>query len=172
MKRIIIAFCLNVFMLSCSNSAQWSEQEIYDFKQHLKSVSSLDYLKAMSEKELEDLTIDLAKAIRVHNPKYQQFIELPSAKDTITTYVISFMSYYLDSGARTLRSLYPYRDLVREGILPTGMSDSSKAAFYLCLENKLRARYKSMEFFLGALSYGQGAATQAQEYIKECAAEF
>ncbi|MFI3330975.1 MAG: hypothetical protein R3Y38_04145 [Rikenellaceae bacterium] len=168
MKRFIAALILNILMLSCANVQKWSKHEIEDFKTKLKGVENLDYLHNMQVDEYNLLVNNLAHAIEIFNPRYEVFINLPSAKDTINTYVISFLSYHLDAQTRNLRSLFPYRHLVKEGILPEGMSHNSKDEFYLCLENKLRARYKSMEFFLGALSYGDDALIQAKIYMREC----
>lgn len=172
MKKIISCLLLTAVAFACTTEKKWTEEQKIKFKDHIRQIENLAYLHNIDQEQFDLLSENVANSIEVYNPVYTVFIALPSSEDTIKTYVVSDLSFRLDSDSRTLRSLYPYRLLVAEGILEPGLTHQQKNAFYDCFSSKILDRYESMEFFLGALSYGNKAQMEAVKLQKECAEEF
>lgn len=171
MKNLLLILACSLALFSCNSNQGWTEKQRDEFKQTLKIGDDFKYLKNMTEEEFNKFAADVTTSIESTYPNYSVFLEMPSVSDTVSAYVIRRFSNVLESDYRTLHNMYPYDQLVNEGILPAGLTKESKEAFYACLASKIRAKYESMGFFLGALTDGNEAEQQAQIFIQQCAME-
>lgn len=171
MKKILSILLLSTVIFACNQPTEWSEEQKIEFKDHLRRIENLLYLNSLRQEQFDILAEDVSNSIELYNPNYIVFMQLPNSEDTIKTYVITRMSHHLSADARNLRDLYPYHLLVADSILSKDLSHAQIDAFYNCLASKLLDEYVSMEFFMGALSYGNKAQHQAEIFQIQCAKE-
>lgn len=171
MKRILLGLLCFFVVTSCTHTANWTPQQKDEFKEHIKAVRGLAYANNMTVEEFEKYANDVAASVQSTYPDYSVFMNMPGVEDTIAVFAVTQFAYDVDSDYRNLRNLYPYHQLVKDGVLPEGVTKEAKEAFYACLAAKIRGEYESIGFFLGALSFNDKANQQAIIFQQQCAME-
>lgn len=124
------------------------------------------YLEELTDAEFVIFTNNVTDEIEVAYPLYANVLALPDMDETIDTFVTTAIVEQLDADGSNMKHIYPYRDLIKEGRLPKGLSRQQRRAFYKCLARKVNNEYSDFEQFFSAVvadttNKGQIAAMQA-----------
>ena len=97
-------------------------------------------------------------------------MQIPSIDDTLDMFVVTAIVEQLNEDATNMRHLYPYRTLVKQGILPDKLSHDERHAFYKCLAQKVNNYYTSVDEFLSdVIKSDTSAQSQIGKFQSECA---
>lgn len=173
MKRFLLTLTLAsiIFAItSCSKQAKWNHEQKEALRNALKTYREMVYLQDLTEPEFIIFTDDVAGDIETAYPVYASFIQLPAVDDTLDMFVVTAIVEQLNENASNMRHIYPYRTLVKQGILPDKLSHDEQYAFYKCLAQKVNNYYTSVDEFLGdVLKSDTTANTQIGKFQSECA---
>ncbi len=175
MKNILRNFTLFALLLaafSCSQQREWNQEQRIEFISSIEPYRQMIYLNNLSDPEFVIFTDNLATEVEVAYPVYTRFVMMPALSDTIDMWVVTSIVDELNADARNMRYLYPYENLVEQGVLPIGLDHADRKAFYTCFAHKIDAYFDSREdFFYAVITNGLDhnvIATMQQE----CAAQF
>ena len=173
MKRFLLTLTLAsiIFAItSCSKQAKWNHEQKEALRNALKTYREMVYLQDLTEPEFIIFTDDVAGDIETAYPVYASFIQLPAVDDTLDMFVVTAIVEQLNENASNMRHIYPYRTLVKQGILPDKLSHDEQHAFYKGLAQKVNNYYTSVDEFLGdVLKSDTTANTQIGKFQSECA---
>ena len=117
-------------------------------------------------------TDGVATEIEEVYPVYTAFIEMPGVNDTVDMFVVTTIVDEINTDAHNMRHLYPYRELVSQGILPDRLTHSDQRNFYRCLAKKVNATFSTTEQFMSAVIMADSASNaQITKMQQECAAD-
>lgn len=171
-KKLLLIISLAALFCSCSKQREWNREQRQQMRQDLRTYRDMVYLTDLNDVEWELFADDVAVALENDYPVYATFIEMPSVEDTVTMVVVETVVTQLDADAHNMRHLFPYRQLVAEGILPDGMSHQQIKSYYTCLAKKVDNYYNSMEQFFGTILMGNLDTTRIGTFQRQCAADF
>lgn len=172
MKRLILSITLVasiVAMASCAKVRQWSEKEREKTRNEVRKYRDKAYLRSLEEVEFEEFSNNVVDAIEVDYPIYTAFVELPGRGDTVEVYVVSTIVSELHADAHNMRKIYPYRTLVKEGILPDHLDRQAQRAFYECFARKVNNTYPSTTAFVNAVLADTVSTSQIAQMQCKCA---
>ena len=159
-KKLLLIISLAAIFCSCSKQREWNREQRHQMRQDLRTYRDMVYLTDLNDVEWELFAV------------YATFIEMPSVEDTVTMVVVETVVTQLEADAHNMRHLFPYRQLVAEGILPEGMSHQQIKSYYTCLAKKVDNYYNSVEQFFGTILAGNIDSTQLGTFQRQCAADF
>lgn len=171
-KKLLLIISLAALFCSCSKQREWNREQRQQMRQDLRTYRDMVYLTDLNDIEWELFTDDVAMALENDYPVYATFIEMPSVDDTVTMVVVETVVTQLEADAHNMRHLFPYHSLVKQGILPDGMTHQQIKSYYQCLATKVDNYYNSIEQFFGAILAGTSDSTQLGTFQRQCAAEF
>lgn len=159
--------------VGCSQKAKWNHQQKESLRNALKTYREMIYLQDLTEPEFIIFTDGVAGEIEMAYPVYATFMQLPAVDDTLDMYVVTAIVEELNEDAGNMRHLYPYRTLVKQGILPDKLTHEERHAFYNCLAKKVNSYYNTAigDFISDVLKSDTSAQTQINKFQKECAAD-
>jgi hypothetical protein len=137
MKRVILSIAVIasiVAITSCTKTKEWNHKEREKVRNEIKAYRERAYLRNLEEMEFDQFSNDVVDAIEVDYPIYTAFIEMPGRGDTVEVYVVSTIVSELHADAHNMRKIYPYKTLVREGILPPDLDRQAQRAFMSVLQ--------------------------------------
>lgn len=162
-----LAICM---VVGCSKKQEkWSEEERAELRGELDAYREMVYLDNLADEEFDDFSYDVVDAIEVDYPVYTTFVEMPGKGDTIQVYVVSTIVEELRADAHNMRNIYPYPELVAEGILPPGLKGSEQRAFYECLADKVDNYYSSVDEFFNAILADTVPTSKMSRFQRDCA---
>ena len=165
---LTMAVCM---VVGCSKERErWSEKEREELRGELEAYREMVYLNNLANEEFDDFSYDVVDAIEVDYPVYTTFVEMPGRGDTIQVYVVSTIVEELRADAHNMRNIYPYPQLVAEGILPMGLSPKEQRAFYECLANKVDNTFNSVDEFFNAILADTLPTSTMTQLQSQCAA--
>lgn len=173
MRKIVHILLLVVAIItiaSCSKQAKWNHEQKEALKKALKTYREMVYLQDLTEPEFVIFTDDVANDVESAYPVYATFMQIPSIDDTLDMFVVTAIVEQLNEDATNMRHLYPYRTLVKQGILPDKLSHDERHAFYKCLAQKVNNYYTSVDEFLSdVIKSDTSAQSQIGKFQSECA---
>lgn len=173
-------FLLSVFVLAlatcmvvgCSKKQEkWSEKERTALRDELDAYREMVYLNNLADEEFDDFSYDVVDAIEVDYPVYTTFVEMPGKGDTIQVYVVSTIVEELRADAHNMRNIYPYPELVAEGVLPPGLNSKEQRAFYQCFANRVDGYYSTVEEFFNAILADTVQTSRMSQFQRACASD-
>ena len=173
MKRVIFSIAVIasiVAITSCANDRKWNHKEREKVRNEVRAFRDLAYLCNLEEVEFDQFSNDVVEAIEIDYPVYTTFIELPGRGDTVEVYVVSTIVSELHADAHNMRKIYPYKTLVREGILPPDLDRQAQRAFYECFANQVNQTYPSTTAFVNAVLADTTSTSQIAQMQSQCAA--
>lgn len=173
MKKIVHILLLAMTIIataSCSKQARWNHEQKEALKKALKTYREMVYLQDLTEPEFVIFTDDVAGNVESAYPVYATFMQLPSIDDTLDMFVVTTIVEQLNEDATNMRHLYPYKTLVKQGILPDKLTHDERHAFYKCLAQKVNNYYATVDEFLSdVIKSDTSAQTQIGKFQSECA---
>lgn len=171
-KKLLLTVALATLFCSCGKQREWNHEQRQQMRQDLRTYREMVYLTDLNDVEWELFADDVAVALENDYPVYATFIEMPSVEDTVTMVVVETVVTQLEADAHNMRHLFPYHQLVAQGILPDGMTHQQIKSYYTCLAKKVDNYYNSTEQFFGTILAGTVDSTQLATFQRQCAAEF
>jgi hypothetical protein len=149
----------------------WTPEQRARLREQIRAYREWSYIQNMNEAEFLMLTDDVAALIEGNYANLTEFNNTPGSNDSITTTVVGVVANYITTDARNMRYLFPYHHLVRQGVLPDGMSREHIRDFYKCMASKINSGYVSMESFLWAAMQNKIDATVVGTIQRDCAGQ-
>ncbi|MBR2429352.1 MAG: hypothetical protein IKB15_05165 [Alistipes sp.] len=164
---LALAVCM---VVGCSKRQErWSEKERAELRGELDAYREMAYLDNLAEQEFDDFSYDVVDAVEVDYPVYTTFVEMPGRGDTLEVYVVSTIVEELRANANNMRNIYPYPELVADGILPPGLSSREQRAFYECFADKVDNYYTSVADFFNAILADTVPTSKMSQFQRACA---
>ena len=164
---LTMAVCM---VVGCSKQRErWSDKEREALRQELDAYREMVYLNNLEDEAFDDFSYDVVDAIEVDYPVYTTFVEMPGKGDTIQVYVVSTIIEELRADAHNMRNIYPYPQLVAEGVLPAGLNAKAQRAFYECLARKVDNNFSSVAEFFNAIVADTLPTSTMTQLQSECA---
>ena len=173
MKKILhFLFLASIIfaITSCSKQAKWNHEQKKALRDALNTYREMIYLQDLTDPEFVIFTDGVAEDIEVAYPVYTTFVQLPAVDDTLDMFVVTAIVEQLNESASNMRHIYPYRTLVKQGILPDKLSHEEQHLFYKCLAQKVNNYYTSpAEFLSDIIKSDTSAQSQIGKFQAECA---
>jgi hypothetical protein len=96
-------------------------------------------------------------------------VALPGAQDTVQVYVVTTVVEELKADAHNMRHIFPYEQLVEQGILPQGLTYAQRHAFYNCLAGKVSNTFATLTDFVNAVMADTLSNSQIGQLQAQCA---
>ncbi|MBR5333898.1 MAG: hypothetical protein IKV33_04085 [Alistipes sp.] len=168
--HILLLVMTIITIASCSKQSKWNHEQKETLKRALKTYREMVYLQDLTEPEFVIFTDDVANNVESAYPVYATFMQIPSIDDTLDMFVVTTIVEQLNEDATNMRHLYPYRTLVKQGILPDKLTHDERHAFYKCLAQKVNNYYTSVDEFLSdVIKSDTSAQSQIGKFQSECA---
>lgn len=175
MKKLLLSLtmlALALMTMGCSQQARWNHKQKQALREALRQYRDMVYLEDLTEPEFVVFTDGVATEIEEVYPVYTTFVQLPAVNDTVDMFVVTTIVDELNADAHNMRHIYPYRQLVSEGILPDRLTHDQQRSFYRCLAQKVNNYYTSLEEFVEAVIESDTSAnTQITQFQTQCAAD-
>lgn len=174
MKRTLLAIMVIasiVGIVGCSGHKRWSEKQREELRRDVRAYRELPYLNNLEEVEFDIFSNDVTEAIEIDYPVYTTFIEMPGRGDTVEVYVIQTIVSELQADAHNMRKIYPYRELVKEGVLPKDLDRQSQRAFYECFARSVNNTFPSVGTFFNAVLADTTTNSTIRDLQRQCASD-
>ena len=171
MKRLLFGFALLLVATACQNK-HWTPEQRARLHDQIRAYREWRYLVNMNDAEFAMLADDVAALVESNYANLNDFVATPGSQDSLKTTVVGVMTTYVTTDARNMRYLFPYRHLVREKVLPEGLSHEQLRQFYKCMADKINSGYVSMQNFLWNAMSGNVSQTVVGTIQRDCAAPF
>ncbi len=166
-----MGFLSLLLVWACSQPREWNEMQRAEFMASLDDYREMIYLNDLTDAEFVVFTGDLSSDVEEAYPVYTQFVVMPSLSDTIDMWVVTSIVDDIDADATNMRHLYPYRNLVMQGVLPVGLDHAERMNFYACFAQKVDAQFDSLEAFFYAVITNSIDPNVITKMQNECASE-
>lgn len=173
MKKILL--CLPVLFLfatgffGCSQNSEWTHEQRQMMREALRNYRQMLYLENLTDDEFMLFTDDVAAQLEGAYPVYTTFMSMPGINDTVDMVVVTAIVDELDADARNMRHLYPYKELVAQGVLPSGLDHEQRHAFYTCFASKVDSAYLTTWDFFMAVMADTTNLSQISQMESQCA---
>lgn len=175
MKKFLLSAVVTALFfcnfVACSPTNKWSREERQSLREMLRDYRRMVYLNNLTEAEYMLFSDNVASAIELDYPLYTTFIEMPAVNDTVQLYVVTTIVEQLNTDARNMRHLFPYKMLVADSILPAGLNRQQQTAFYRCLSQRVNQTYPTLEDFIYAIASDTTATSTVANLQRQCASE-
>lgn len=164
-------FSIGVVVPSCGRKG-WDEKQRKEAREMLRQWRDMVYLRSLTDMEFAIFANEVADILEEQYPSYVEFIEMPMVGDSVETVVIATIVTEIKASPSRLRHLFPYKELVRQEILPDGLGAISQEDFYNCLAEKVNMVYGSMQEFVWDAAYSRLDDVVIAQMLRRCAAPF
>ncbi|MBR2961655.1 MAG: hypothetical protein IKC42_01320 [Alistipes sp.] len=175
MKKFLLSAVVTALFFcnftACSPTSQWSREERQSLREMLRDYRRMVYLNNLTEAEYMLFSDNVASAIETAYPLYTTFIEMPAVNDTVQYYVVTTIVEQLNTDARNMRHIFPYKMLVADSILPSGLDRIQQNAFYKCLSQRVNQTYPTLEDFIYAVAADTTSNSAVANLQRQCASE-
>lgn len=174
MKRTLLAIMVIASVVgvsSCSKAQRWNEKERRAVRDDVRAYRNMVYLDNLEQAEFDLFSNDVVDAIEVDYPIYTTFVELPGRGDTVEVYVVSTIVSELAADAHNMRKIYPYKELVAEGILPSDLDRQAQRAFYECFARRVDNSFSSVGEFFNAVLADTTSNSKIEQLQRQCASD-
>ncbi len=162
---VAIAGCIS----ESTTSSSWTHQQRKAMRRTLMQYRDMVYIDEMTDAEFIIFTNNVTDEIEAVHPLYTSVIDLPAVSDTIDMYITTTIVEQLDADGANIRHIYPYRELRKEGILPSGLSQKEQRSFYKCLARKVNDKYDNFSQFFQAVISNTTPTSEIATMEAECA---
>ena len=175
MKRILLTVsvaALSILSIACcSQQAKWNRQERQAMRNLLRDYRDMVYLNDLTDAEYMLFSDNVTSRIEKDYPLYTTFVQMPGVNDTVQVYLLAAIVGEIDTDARNMRHIYPYRSLVDAGILPSGLDRAEQNAFYNCLSQKVDETFPTAGSFVNAVISDTAATSRICRMQQQCASD-
>ncbi len=138
--------------IACTTTkSEWTHEQRKTMRRALHEYREMVYLEELSDAEFIIFTGDVTDEIENTYPLYANILALPDMSGAIDSFVTTTIVEQLDADGANMQHIYPYRELVKEGRLPKGLTRQQRRAFYKCLARKINNEYSDFEQFFAAV---------------------
>lgn len=168
MKKTLLLVCLLALLFGCAKRKEWNQQQRQQMREMLRQYRDMVYLENMTDSEFGLFADGVLADLELMYPNYPAFVALPAMNDSVTTVIITTIVTDVKADPHNMRYMFPYDQLVAQGILPSGMSHHQQRQFYKCLSEQVNSSDAAMYDF--ALDCMQGVADTAvlNNYMRNC----
>ena len=175
MKKFLLSVSVVTLLLcgfaGCTPQQQWNREQRQSLRNMLRDYRKMVYLNDLNEAEYMLFSDDVTAAIEEDYPVYTTFVEMPGVGDTVQVYVVTTIVEQLSTDAHNMRHVFPYPQLVAEGVLPNGLDRMQQNAFYRCLASQVNNTYASVGDFFNAILADTTASSAVRQMQSACAAD-
>lgn len=174
MKRVLLSLSMltiTIAMVGCSQQARWNHKQKEAMRESLRQYRNMVYLEDLTEPEFIIFTDGVATEIEQAYPVYTAFIQMPGVNDTVDMFVVTTIVDELNADAHNMRHIFPYRDLVSQGVLPDRLSHEEQRQFYRCLAQKANSYYATADQFFNAILADTSSTSAISQMQRQCANE-
>lgn len=155
MKRHLSTLLLAIAaitMIACTQgSSEWSHKQRKTMRRALHEYRDMVYIDQLTDAQFLIFADNVTEEIESDYPLYTNIISLPAMSDTIDMYITTTIIEQLDADGSNIRNIYPYRELKKEGIVPSGLDRKQQRAYFKCLARKINNTYSDFEQFFYAV---------------------
>ncbi|MDY3978724.1 MAG: hypothetical protein SOZ00_01740 [Tidjanibacter sp.] len=152
MKKILLFTALAATLLAgCAQKTKWTAEQREAVREMLREWRRMVYLSDMSDTEFVIFTDNVADLIEVEYPSYTEFVAMPMVGDSVQVVLVSAIVADIQANMRNMRHLMPYDRMVREGVLPSGLTREQQMSFYTCMASSVNKAYGSLNAFVWSL---------------------
>lgn len=171
LSYVVVLTMMVCIVVGCSKRGddKWSDENRKELRKELDTYREMVYLDNLNNMEFDDFSYGVVDAIEVDYPIYTTFIEMPGRGDTLEVYVVSTIVEELRADAHNMRNIYPYPQLVAEGVLPSGLSNRAQRAFYECFARKVDGYFPSVDAFFNAILADTLPTSTMSQFQRDCA---
>ena len=167
----VVALMMMGFVGCKSQKREWNHHQRKEMREALKAYRQMVYLNDLTDAEYLIFTDEVANGLEAEYPVYATFIEMPGVDDTVEVVIVETIVDYLNADRHNMRHLFPYHDLVAEGVLPSGLNLKQQREFYTCLAGKVNGAFLTLNDFIVALEADTTVTSQIQQMEADCADE-
>ena len=167
----LVALVMMGFIGCKTHKREWNHQQRKEMREALKAYRQMVYLNDLTDAEYLIFTDEVANGLEAEYPVYATFIEMPGVDDTVEVVIVETIVDYLNADRHNMRHLFPYHDLVAEGVLPSGLNLKQQREFYTCLAGKVNGAFLTLNDFIVALEADTTVTSQIQQMEADCADE-
>lgn len=161
-----------ITLIACTTTkSEWTHEQRKTMRRALHEYREMVYLEELTDAEFLIFTGNVTEEIESAYPLYANVLALPNMDDTIDTFVTTAIVEQLDADGANMQHIYPYRELVKEGRLPSKLTRQQRRAFYKCLARKVNNEYANFEQFFAAVVAGTTNKGQIAALESACALE-
>lgn len=172
MKKILLYSILALLTVGCTQQGRWNRQQKREIRQTLRDYRDMVYLEDMTDAEFIIFTDDVAEILEGTYPNYVTFMAMPMVDDTVESVVVTTIVSDIQANHRNMRHIFPYRDLVEDGVLPAKMSRDAILQFYNCLADDVNSYYGSLNSFVYAAINSALDDAVIANFQQQCASQF
>ncbi|MDO4757633.1 MAG: hypothetical protein Q4A18_00035 [Rikenellaceae bacterium] len=166
---VVAMFAMGLVGCKHRGKHAWTHEQRKEMREALRDYRKMVYLNNLTEAEYLLFIDEVANELETDYPVYTTFIAMPGAGDTVDLYVVETIVDELNTDARNMRHIFPYRFLVAEGMLPSGLDMHQQHQFYSCLAGSVNNTYLTMENFVAAILADTTSTASLQQLIAGCA---
>lgn len=175
MKKRLITSLLAltaITLIACTSSQSgWTHEQRKTMCRALHEYREMVYLEELTDAEFFIFSDNVTDEMEAAYPLYANILALPDMSETVDTFVTTAIVEQLDADGTNMQHIYPYRNLVKEGTLPKGLSRQQRRAFYKCLARKVNNEYSDFEQFFSAVVANTTNKGQIASMEAACAME-
>ncbi len=161
-----------ITLIACtSTQSGWTHEQRKTMRRALHEYREMVYLEELTDAEFFIFSDNVTEEMEAAYPLYANILALPDMGETVDTFVTSAIVEQLDADGANMQHIYPYRNLVKEGTLPKGLTRQQRRAFYKCLARKVNNEYSTFEQFFSAVVAGTTNKGQIASMESACAKE-
>lgn len=147
---MLLMFALGIS--SCNNHNGWNHEQRKSIREPLRTYRKMVYLNDLTDVEYDRFADEVAGLIEKEYPVYTSFIEMDGATDTVYMMIVETIVQELNEDARNMRHIYPYNFLIKQGVLPEGLTREQQHQFYKCFAGKVNSNFTMSEFVNAVLN--------------------
>lgn len=161
-----------ITLIACtSTKSGWTHEQRKTMRRALHEYREMVYLDELTDAEFIIFSNDVTDEMEAAYPLYANVLELPDMSETVDTFVTTAIVEQLDADGANMAHIYPYRELVKEGVLPKKLSRQERRAFYKCFARKVNNEYSDFEQFFSAVVAGTTNKGEISKMESACAME-
>lgn len=172
MKKIFLLLTVGLAVLGCNRQGKWNAEQRKAAREMLQEWRDMIYLQDMTDAEFVIFTDNVTDILQAEYPSYAEFIAMPMAGDSVQVVVVAAIAADIQANNRNMRHIFPYKNLVKSGVLPQGLNRDAESQFYTCLAGKINGSFGSLQAFI----WGAINSTVDDQLIagfqQQCAAPF
>ena len=170
-KNLLLLIVCAATLGACTGKKEWNTSQRQQMRDRLKAYREWVYLNDMTDTEYMVFTDGVVGTLEEYYPNYGVLVTYPAVEDTISQVVVTAIVTDITTDAQNMRHLFPYNHLVRQGVLPRGMTRDQQRAYYQCLADKINNGYISMRSFLWQAMQKNVDSTRVGMFQRSCAQE-
>lgn len=159
-----------LFAFACNTTtSEWTLEQRKSVRRLLHQYRDMTYIEELTDAEFYIFSDNVIDEMEVAYPDYDTLFAFPAVSDSIESYVTTVIIEQLDADASNMQHIYPYRTLVKEGVLPKALTRQQQRAFYKCFARKVNQQYSSFGALFEAVIYNTTNKSDIAKMQASCA---